>query len=110
MDAVVMIENGKLRQPYPEYNEEARQKFAGNILRRGKNYRVTFGGGEVGRATVKSFDTGCNDIHATVNLEDHGKISAAPLRAPTDSDLFGRKTKCSPPTDTAGTRSDDEAR
>jgi hypothetical protein len=91
MDAVVMIENGKLRQPYPEYNEAARQQFAGKYFTTGKNYRVTFGGGEVGTATVKSFDTGCNNIHATVNLEDNGKIPPRLSALATDSDLLGRK-------------------
>ncbi|HUS10223.1 MAG TPA: hypothetical protein VMZ30_07135 [Pyrinomonadaceae bacterium] len=99
MDAVVMIENGKLRQPYPEYNEAARQKFAGKYFATGKNYRVTFGGGEVGRATVKSFDTGCNNIHASVNVEDNGKIPPRLSALATDSELLGRKPSARrPPT------------
>lgn len=91
MDAVVLVENGKLRQPYPEYNEAAQRKFAGQYFSPGKKYRVTFGGGEVGSATVKSSDMGCNNIHATALLEDNGKIPAHLSALATDSDSLGRK-------------------
>jgi hypothetical protein len=91
MDAVVLVTNGKLRQPFPEYNEAAQQKFGKNYFAAGKNYRVTFGGGEVGSATVTGFDTGCNNIHAKANLKDNGKIPAHLSALATDSDLFGRK-------------------
>src|SRR6267143_3935858 len=68
MDAVVLVENGKLTQPYPEYNEAAQKKFAGNYFAPGKKYRVTFGGGEVGTAIVKSWSIGCNNIHAAATV------------------------------------------
>src|SRR5258705_8648340 len=55
MDAVVLVENGKLRQPYPEYNEAAQHRFGTEYFAAGKKYRVTFGGGEVGSATIKNF-------------------------------------------------------
>src|SRR3989441_10390353 len=63
MDAVVLVENGKFSQPYREYNEAAQKNFAGNYFAPGKKYRVTFGGGEVGTATVQSSAMGCNSIH-----------------------------------------------
>jgi hypothetical protein len=52
MDAVVLVENGKLRQPYPEYNEAAQRKFATQYFATGKRYRLTFGGGGVGSRKV----------------------------------------------------------
>jgi len=91
MDAVVLVTRGKLRQPIPEYNEAAQQKFGSNYFATGKNYRVTFGGGEVGSATVTGFDTGCNNIHAKANLKDNGKIPPHLSALATDSDLLGRK-------------------
>ena len=91
MDAVVLIENGKLRQPYPEYNEAAQRKFASLYFSPGKKYRVTFGGGGVGTATVKSSDMGCNNIHATAVVVDNGKIPAHLSALATDSDSLGRK-------------------
>src|SRR4029078_12441908 len=41
MDAVVLVTNGKLRQPFPEYNEAAQQKFGNKYFATGQNYRVT---------------------------------------------------------------------
>ena len=91
MDAVVLVENGRLRQPYPEYNERAQRKFGREYFSTGKKYRVTFGGGEVSTATVKRFDMGCNNIHATVMVEDTSKIPAHLSALATNSDSLGRK-------------------
>lgn len=91
MDAVVLVENGKLRQPYPEYNEAAQRKFASQYFSPGKKYRVTFGGGEVGAATVKGSGMGCNNIHATAVVEDDGRIPAHLSALATDSESLGRK-------------------
>jgi hypothetical protein len=91
MDAVVLVDNGKLRQPYPEYNEAAQSRFASEYFRPGKKYRVTFGGGEVGTATVRGSEMGCNNIHATALLEDSGKIPAHLSALASDSDSLGRK-------------------
>ena len=91
LDAVVLVDNGKLRQPYPEYNEAAQQKFAAQFFASGQKYRLTFGGGEVGSATIKGFATGCNNIHATATVEDNGKIPAQLSALATNSDTLGRK-------------------
>lgn len=100
MDAVVMVENGKLSQPYREYNEAAQKSFAGNYFAPGKKYRVTFGGGEVGTATVKSSALGCNSIHASATVEDHKKIPPHLSALATDSVTLGRKPAARrPPTD-----------
>ena len=100
LDAVVLIENGKLRQPYPEYNEVVQRKFGSEYFASGEKYRLTFGGGEVGSVTVKGFDMGCNNIHATANVEDNGKIPAHLSALATNSDSLGRKPASRrPPTD-----------
>ena len=91
MDAVVLVENGKLRQPYSEYNEAAQRKFASEYFAAGKKYRLTFGGGEVGTATVKGFDTGCNNIHAKATVAANGKLPAHLSALATNSDSLGRK-------------------
>jgi hypothetical protein len=91
MDAVVLVENGKLTQPYPENNEAAQKKFAGNYFAPGKKYRVTFGGGEVGTAIVKSWDMGCNNIHAVATVADNKRIPPRLSALATDSETLGRK-------------------
>jgi hypothetical protein len=91
LDAVVLVEKGKLRQPYPEYNEPALRTFASRYFSPGRKFRVLFGGGEVGSATVKSSDIGCNNLHATATVEDNGKLPAHLSALVTDSELLGRK-------------------
>ncbi|HEV7473335.1 MAG TPA: VCBS repeat-containing protein [Pyrinomonadaceae bacterium] len=91
MDAVALIVNGKPRQPYPEYAEAAQRKFASQYFSTGKKYRLTFGGGEVGSATIKGFDMGCNNIHATALVEANGKIPAHLSALATNSESLGKK-------------------
>lgn len=99
MDAVVLVENGKLKQPYPE-DEAAQKKIAANYFARGKKYRVMFGGGEVGTATVKSWDMGCNNIHAVATVEDNKRIPPRLSALATDSETLGKKPSARrPPTD-----------
>lgn len=91
LDAVVMIQNGKLRQPYAEYNEAAQRKFGSQYFSSGRKYRLLFGGGEVGSLTIKGFEMGCNNIHGTASLDDNGKIPAHLSALATNSDSLGRK-------------------
>ena len=91
MDAVVLVENGKLRQPYPEYNEAAQHKFATQYFATGKRYHLTFGGGGVGSATIKGFDRGCNNIHATATVEDNGRVPAHLPMLAQSSDLYPKE-------------------
>jgi hypothetical protein len=91
MDAVVLVDNGKLRQPYAEENEAAQNNFGALYFKVGKNYRVTFGGGEIGSATIKGFQSGCNNIHGTATLTDNGRIPANLSALATDSELLGHK-------------------
>jgi len=91
VDAVVLVENGKFKQPYPEENEAAQKQFAANYFAPGKKYRVTFGGGEVGTATIKSSGMGCNNIHAAATVEDNKRIPPRLSALATDSRTLGKK-------------------
>ncbi len=92
LDAVVLIENGKLKQPYPEYNEAAQKKFAATYFTPGTKYRLTFGGGEAGRATITGSSVGCNNIHATATVAENGKIPGHLSGLATNSASLGKKT------------------
>ena len=99
LDAVVQIENGKLKPPYGEYSEPAQTKFAQEYFAAGKKYRVTFGGGEVGTATIKSSGIGCNNIHASASVDHNGRIPAGLSALATNSEILGKKkTARRPPT------------
>ncbi len=92
MDAVVMLENGKLKAPYAEESEAAQQRFAAEYFSAGKTYRVTFGGGEVGSATVKDSSVGCNNIHARATVDHGGKIPTHLSGLATNSTSIGKRT------------------
>jgi hypothetical protein len=91
MDPVVIVENGKFQQPYAQYYETAQRQFANRYFLPDTKYRVTFGGGEVGSLTVKTWDMGCNNIHATAIVDDHGKIPAKLSALATNSESLGRR-------------------
>lgn len=91
LDAVVLIENGKLKQPYAEYNEAAQKKFSASYFAPGTKYRLTFGGGEAGSATITGSNVGCNNIHATATVAENGKIPGHLSGLATNSDSLGKK-------------------
>lgn len=91
MDAVLMIENGKLKAPYAEQSEAAQKRFATQYFSTGKVYRVTFGGGEVGSATVKDSSVGCNNIHARATVDHGGKIPSHLSGLATNSSSIGKR-------------------
>jgi hypothetical protein len=91
MDAVVIVEGGKLLAPFKEYDEADQQRFAKEYFREGQKYRLTFGGGEVGAATVQKSGQGCNNIHATVTVETSAKIHGQVMALATNSESLGRK-------------------
>lgn len=91
MDAVLMIENGKLKAPYAEQSEAAQKRFAAEYFSPGKKYRVTFGGGEVGTATVKDSSVGCNNIHARATVDHGGKIPSHLSGLATNSATIGKQ-------------------
>jgi len=90
MDAIVLVENGKLRRPYAEQSEAAQNNFGAIYFKAGRTLRVTFGGGEIGTAKVTGFQSGCNNIHARATLFDNGRLPAALSALATDSDSLGR--------------------
>ena len=91
MDPVVIVQGGKLKPVYPEYNEAAQQLFAKQYFPPGQKYRLTFGGGDAGTATVKKSDKGCNALHAIVAVETTAKIHGQVVALATNSESLGRK-------------------
>lgn len=74
VDAVLMYDGGRFKAPYAEENEQQQKKFAEEFFASGKQYRLTFGGGEVGSILLKSHNVGCNNIHARASINDGGRI------------------------------------
>ena len=91
MDAVVFVERGKLEQPYAEDNEAAQSAFEDEYFAAGLQYRLTFGGGDAGTATISKWDKGCNNIHATVAVKSLAKLGEGVMALATNSETLGRK-------------------
>ncbi len=92
MDALVILKGGKYSHPMDEYNEKSKQTFADKFYGKGQKYRLLFGGGEAGIATVQGWQEGCNAIHANVNVESNANIRGRIWALATSSESLG-KTK-----------------
>jgi hypothetical protein len=91
MNALVIINNGKYIDPVGEGDSNAMKPFAEKYFQAGKHYRLLLGGGEVGTATVKSSNEGCNAIYSTVSLESSAKIGGLIKGLATNSETLGKK-------------------
>lgn len=91
MDALAVMRRGKFVAPMDEYDEKSERSFADNFYRAGQKYRLLFGGGEVGTATVESWQEGCNAIHSTIKVESSAGIRGRIYGLATNSESLGKK-------------------
>ncbi|HXM33679.1 MAG TPA: hypothetical protein VN920_00695 [Pyrinomonadaceae bacterium] len=91
MDAVVIVDRGKLEQPYAEDKDAEQIHFANEYFGAGRKYRLTFGGGDAGTATVRKWEKGCNNIHATVAIKTSARIREGVMALATNSETLGSK-------------------
>src|SRR6266853_3236846 len=74
MDALVILNKGKYIDPVRDSGSDAMKPFAEKYFKVSNKYRLLFGGGEVGTATVQSSQEGCNTIHSKVSVEGSTNI------------------------------------
>lgn len=91
MDALVIIRDGKYLTPMDEYNDKSERSFADKFYQKGQKYRLLFGGGDVGKVTVDSWQEGCNTIHASVQAETSANIRGRIYGLATNSETLGNK-------------------
>jgi uncharacterized SAM-binding protein YcdF (DUF218 family) len=91
MDALVVIRGGKFVNPMDEYDEKSEKLFADKYYQKGQKYRLLFGGGEAGTATVQSWQEGCNAIHAGITLEGSTNIRGRIMGLATTSETLGKR-------------------
>lgn len=92
MDAVVAVENGRLRAPYDDIKEGSSKAFGEKYFAGGKSYRLTFGGGEAGSVKVDKWGEGCSNIHAQVTVTSSAKIGGQVMALATTSETFGKRS------------------
>jgi hypothetical protein len=86
LDPVVVVNRGRLQAPYAEYNEAAQAKFAGKYFKPGSKYRITFGGGDSGVASITK-----SDLHATATVETTANIRGQVMGLAISNETLGRK-------------------
>lgn len=91
MDALVVMSSGKLSNPMDEYNEKSKRTFADKYYKQGQKYRLLFGGGEAGTATVQGWQEGCNAIHSSVAVESSANIRGRIRALATNSETLGKR-------------------
>lgn len=91
VDALVLVERGQFKPPFAEENESARRRFAEQHYQAGREYRLTFGGGDAGTLTIKAFSEGCNNIHASALAETQANIRGRVMGLATDSGTLERR-------------------
>ena len=106
MDALVLIEGGKYKEPTggdPQGRDLS--PFSNAYLRAGQQYRLLFGGGEAGTVIVRKATEGCNNIHADVEAQTSTKLGGHVRALATNSETLGRRRAVSrrAPTETERT-------
>jgi hypothetical protein len=91
MDAVVIVNGARLQRPYNDEAEAGRKTFGQKYFAAGKVYRLIFGGGDAGTVKVKSWDLGCNNIHAKVNPSTSAKLGGKVMALATTSATLGKR-------------------
>jgi hypothetical protein len=90
---VGIIEGRYLEPPAAESDQFA--AFASRYYRAGQKYRLLFGGGDAGAATVKAGpgkDSECARAQAAVDLQTTARINGLVMGLATNSETLGRRT------------------
>lgn len=89
LEPVVIIKGGKYT--YPPVDEDAPSKqFIETYFRVGRKYRVVFGGGDAGTATVrKAIEPGCVGLLAEIDVETNVKLGGQVEALAVSSDKIG---------------------
>ncbi|HYX28731.1 MAG TPA: hypothetical protein VE863_09195 [Pyrinomonadaceae bacterium] len=99
MDALAVVEEKRLRSPYTDKQPD-RETFANAYFKKTNTYRLIFGGGDAGTATVTKWSEGCNNIHAQVNLSTSARLGGKVMALATNSETLGKRSiSRRPPTD-----------
>jgi hypothetical protein len=91
LDAVVAVSGKLLRAPFSEDKEAQQDAFAKQYFAAGKNYRLLFGGGEVGSVTLKGWSRGCNSVHAEASGSTPVHLTGQVKGLATSSDSIGKR-------------------
>ncbi|MFN2578392.1 MAG: hypothetical protein ABR607_11955 [Pyrinomonadaceae bacterium] len=100
MDAVAILEGKRLLSPYNDEQKDKQKTFGEDYFKKGTVYRLIFGGGDAGTATVSKWSEGCNNIHAQAMLSTSARLGGKVMALATNSQTLGKHSVSRrPPTD-----------
>jgi hypothetical protein len=100
LDAIGILEARKLRSPYSDEQKDRQKNFANDYFKKGTVYRLIFGGGDAGSATVSQWSEGCNNIHAQATVSTSARLGGKVMALATNSETLGKRAiSRRPPTD-----------
>jgi len=100
MDALAMVAGKQMRSPYTDEQKDKQKSFADDYFKKGAVYRLIFGGGDAGSATVSGWTEGCNNIHAQATISTSARLGGKVMALATNSETLGKRSiSRRPPTD-----------
>jgi hypothetical protein len=100
LDAIGILEAKKLRAPYNDEQKDRQTAFANDYFKKGTVYRLIFGGGDAGSATVSKWSEGCNNVHAQATVSTSARLGGKVMALATNSETLGKHAiSRRPPTD-----------
>jgi hypothetical protein len=91
LDAIGILEARKLRSPYNDEQKDRQTAFANDYFKKGTVYRLIFGGGDAGSATVSKWSEGCNNIHAQATVSTSARLGGKVMALATNSETLGKR-------------------
>jgi hypothetical protein len=91
LDAIAVLEAKKLRSPYSDEQKDRQKTFASDYFKKGTVYRLIFGGGDAGSATVSKWSEGCNNIHAQASVSTSARLGGKVMALATNSETLGKR-------------------
>jgi len=94
IEPILIIEQGEYKAPIAGDSDEAEiSRFGADYYRKGRKFRVLFGGGEAGTVTVKKAtpDAECSRTAAEVSLQTTARLNNNVMALATNSSSLGRK-------------------
>jgi len=104
LDAIALLEGKRLLSPYNDEQKDRQKAFGNEFFKAGTVYRLIFGGGEAGTATVNKWTEGCNNIHASAIVSTSARLGGKVMALATNSETLGKRSMSRrPPTETERT-------
>jgi len=101
LDALAMLAGKQMRSPYTDEQKDKQKSFADDYFKKGAVYRLIFGGGDAGSATVSGWTEGCNNVHAQATISSSARLGGKVMALATNSETLGKRSMSRrPPTDT----------